>query len=410
MAENNLKPEIQLVPLTPIEQPTAKLPLLSYWVQKCNPNAFKENVLLLVQHLLTDSVPFIKAFLDCGCAPENMIVVGIWYSTKEESVAELQKMGISLHVSENSAAFNKALYVALVEALEKCTKNKKLIIVEDGGYYVQALHESLPKIQWEKICLGAVEQTTRGLEIDSLIHKEIGLKFPVISIADTYIKKEIEGPQVARAVARNLNDILRKMQMALAGKRVAIFGFGTIGRNLTEVLRNDGCQVYVVEKDGAKMLNANLQGYKVCSAVTAVEECEILIGASGAQSITPELIRQLRDNTILVSASSQQVEIAIGELENLALESKSQISGVGTQYELSPRNQRVILVADGTPINFRSDSLPNQIIDLVNVQLFGSVVKLSEIGDEGLSPNIYSCPVDDSSLSQLCIDVYKIMG
>jgi hypothetical protein len=67
------------------------------------------------------------------------------------------------------------------------------LIIEDGGYLVPEIHrfDSIPPF-----VIGAVEQTARGVWND----ETVDLKIPVLTVAFSEFKKELEAPEVGNAV------------------------------------------------------------------------------------------------------------------------------------------------------------------------------------------------------------------
>jgi S-adenosylhomocysteine hydrolase len=97
--------------------------------------------------------------------------------------------------------------------------------LDDGAYFLEALNEI--KGSWSSK-LAIVEQTTRGLikirdraDLQSLLHR-----FPVINVAESRPKKEIE----PRYIAENAITSLRKTLKEMSGSRCLVTGYGSIGK------------------------------------------------------------------------------------------------------------------------------------------------------------------------------------
>ena len=95
-------------------------------------------------------------------------------------------------------------------------------------------------------------------------------------------------------------------------------------------------------------------------------------------------ILALDHQTYLVSASSDRWEFAVTELDNLSSQNKDIVEGgrrIGTAYLLRGTKKTVNLLADGTPINFwSSESMPNQVSDLILSLIFLSAVEVAARG------------------------------
>jgi adenosylhomocysteinase len=373
---------------------TIDLPLLHYYARK-NGSILKDYALILIQHLLQDTVSLIEAFNVAGVNSENMIIVGIPYSSKEDVVQSLRNE--YQVITPESEHFDDHVRDVIDIALNICRQNnKKLIVVEDGGYAVPLLHQEFEESL--KLCKGAVEQTTRGIWRDDPSELKIieELKIPVLSIPHCFLKQNIEGPEIGKAVVKNVDHLLSKMGQFISGKRALVISYGTVGSNIAESLENQRAIVSVSEIDAKKLLVARLRGYDTDSLMNSIRKNDLIIGATGKTSIGMAELLAAKNNTVLVSASSKRVEIDVDELENLS-KLKTRLEGIGTEYELINGN-KILLLADGYPVNFYgSDSVPDWIIDIILTELFVSVVKLAQ---KDFDPGIHECPIDEDEIAE----------
>lgn len=150
--------------------------------------------------------------------------------------------------------------------------------------------------------------------------------------------------------------------------------------------------VTVHDSDKSKLLKAANQGFRTeRDLINGVDGKFLIIGATGETSVDREAILSVDHNAYLVSASSEQWEFSILELEALSSR-KTDITDsnevkVGTRYEIKGTDKYVNLLADGYPINFwGTESLPNQVSDLIVSLLFISTIGL--VRDELSSPKI----------------------
>lgn len=379
---------------------TIDLPLLHYYARK-NGSTLKDYALILIQHLLKDTISLIEAFNVAGVDSDAMIIVGIPYSSKEEVVQSLRND--YQVVTPESEHFDDHVRDVIDTALNICRQNnKKLIVVEDGGYAVPLLHQEFEESL--KLCKGAVEQTTRGIWRDDPAELKIieELKIPVLSIPHCFLKQNIEGPEIGKAVVKNVDHLLSKMGQFISGKRALVISYGTIGSNIAESLENQRAIVSVSEIDAKKLLVARLRGYDTDSLMNSIRKNDLIIGATGKTSIGMAELLAAKNNTVLVSASSKRVEIDVDELENLS-KRKTRLEGVGTEYELINGN-KILLLADGYPVNFYgSDSVPDRIIDIILTELFVSVVELAQ---KDFDPGIHECPIDEDELAEFYHDAH----
>ena len=240
--------------------------------------------------------------------------------------------------------------------------------MEDGGYAVPLLHEETDLEDVLKLCVGAVEQTTRGMNRDRDIH----LKFPVLTIAKSRVKGEIEAPYVGREVANKIQTLLRDYRFLVGDETVTIVGFGSIGEKVAEEMKKICPNVCIVEPNYSFRRRARRLGYETADNVDYfLKKSNIAIGCTGRTSINVENILKTREAVILASSSSGREEIDIWNLEHIQIR-KAVIDGVGTEYIMPRKMNPVTVLAHGFPVNFfqSKQSLPMGAIDPVLTELF----------------------------------------
>lgn len=354
-----------------------RTPLLQYYskkqeLTKAKPFAGKRALILL--HFLRDLIPFMEAMFKLGLQPTKTTLFYKHYPYPQRKAVEewLEKCGCQvMDVSVKDSYLDK---------LNK-EKNKvgELIIIEDGGLIVPVLHRKFAKLL--KHITGCVEQTTRGIMNAEDLKKEINI--PILSIPSSRLKAEFEPRYIAKAVVENISTLLH--DISFHGKEVCILGYGSIGKDLAHRMMSNGANVTVFDKDAEKALLAQQKGgiRYANSAREAVKDKYLIIGASGRQSIDSSVISELKHNTYLVSASSEQYEIDREELYARAREAEDLLGGkanlIGTKYTLTPDDRQINLLANGYPINFWGmNSMPDQASDLILSLILLSAVEIAK--------------------------------
>lgn len=338
-----------------------KLPLLSYESKKVRIPIFKNFVIILIIHLLKDSVSLIRALKKTGFNSEDIFIIGIPYSNNSEVVRKLKK---EFQVYTPPFPIENHVRKIIKESTKICRKKgKKLLILEDGGYATHLIHKEDSHAL--KYYYGTVEQTAQGI----WRNQEKDLKGPVLTVHNSSLKREIEAPEIGQAVVRNIQRLLSKRGDFIRGKNVAVIGYGTIGRKIAESLRDAGAIVNISDIEPRKLLAARFTGYNTDTSLNLIKNANIIIGSSGRQTIGLKEILAAKNNAIFVNASSKRVEINVETLE--ALKKKRKYTKIGTEYELINGNN-VLLLAHGFPVNFHGDSesVPDKIIDVVLTELF----------------------------------------
>lgn len=345
---------------------------------------FNNCILVIIQHLLGDFVHLAEAFYESGVSKDNMFIIGIPYSTKDQTVDYLRLNGYSNIETPKEYPFDNIVREILIKAMKLASNTSKpILIVEDGGYAVPLVHEEYRAK--ESLFVGAVEQTANGIWRDKDLSekKKLDYLFPIINVADSRIKEQLESPLIGQAVCRNLERLLGKEFTDVAGKVVGLVGFGRTGSQIATGLKSKGAAVKVFSTDAVDLARAKSEGYTVTSSyIDLVKGSKIVIEATGHQWAEEwagrAIIMSFENDSWFVSASSKRMGIDYAELGRIADPKKIiRIPGIGIQYEIS--GKRIMLVADGYPINFfNSESVPDKKIEFIPTLLFESARFLIE--------------------------------
>jgi adenosylhomocysteinase len=343
----------------------------------------------MVLHFLTDLLPFAQACLDLGLSPAGSVffykseyqyphkeAIGQWLGDRGFTVRPVEQ--VPEWIGEQGAATDAA----------------PLLIVEDGGYLVPRLHRDGSPLLARVI--GAVEQTTKGLRATEKWGAEVGaardltghLRFPLLSIPDSQIKLEVEPPLIGLNVINCIQAL--EPALSLPGLRVALFGLGTIGMEVFSRLHSMGALVTGFDLEDKRRTKFRMKGGELASsAAEAARGKKLLIGCSGTQSITADVIANLQHGAYIASASSDRVEIDHAYLEDaqggqyrLGRGERDWEPGTlwaGTRYVLAGMPPReIILLADGYPVTFWGfTGMPHQGGDLIMTVILITAAELA---------------------------------
>jgi adenosylhomocysteinase len=193
----------------------------------------------------------------------------------------------------------------------------------------------------------ATEETTSGR--NRLLGELAGrIPFPVVVINDSPIKLLFEnehgiGPAVVDGFMRATNSLI-------AGKTMAVAGYGSCGRSLARTLRALGAVVIVVELDPVRALEAAFDGMRVATLTRAAGLADAVFTVTGRPGVVRgDDLLELRDGVMLANVGHFGNEIAVDELEALATESRRVAKDV-VEYRL-PNGRTVRLLAGGEMLN-----------------------------------------------------------
>lgn len=310
-------------------------------------------------------------------------------------------------------------------------KRKKLIIIQDGGFV--ALSKDTYNLDQ---LIGCVEQTESGARMFENEFKKRDKLFPVITIARSRIKTQYESQFIAQRVFEETNLLFYEMNDFLKFRKIIIGGYGQIGRRVAQLYKQAGTQVIVYDTNEKLKELSELDGFRFIEKIksTDIEDSYCYIGCSGKRSFQlKDLVRFLnskKSSYYLVSASSKRIEFLdvisffegndviykrkarseyeeLKSIKNIKL-TKNQI-GLTYSFDYMGRTKTIILIAEGTPVNFyreSSNSVPSKAIDPIQAIIALSAIRLAKNSD--LENKIYF--VGDPNTDRLMdIDEEKIM-
>ena len=139
-------------------------------------------------------------------------------------------------------------------------------VIDDGGDLVELLHES--HREHAAAMLGACEETTSGV-LRARARAAAGrLRFPVVLVNDArckYLFDNVHG--TGQSVWEG---VMRATNLLLAGKTVAIVGYGWCGKGCALRAQGLGAHVVVCEVDPIKAADALMHG---CRVLPLAEAC-----------------------------------------------------------------------------------------------------------------------------------------
>lgn len=353
------------------------LPLVNDTAKKYEGYFSEKYCILLILHLLRDFLPFCDGLLTMGMNMKDLFIVGIPYSSKKVVIEYLRHRKFEVYNIEKDHyidQFNALVEMVVKKALEHCKQtNKKLLIIEDGGYAVPLIHGKFTDLAG--LCTGAVEQTANGIWVDRELEQSGKLVFPVMNVAEAKVKKERESPLVGQAIIQNINRLLEGYGEGITSMKVGQIGFGTIGKPLALQMKNNGVDLIIYDIDEKKCEEAERCGIHVAKNIAEfMEGKRLIIGCSGEELVGLEELRSADRNIFFINATSKLKEIKYREFIKIA-DKKKVRRGIGTEYKLKGGRRIIIrLLANGFPVNFfeGSESVPDKQIQFIPALLLAT--------------------------------------
>lgn len=298
------------------------LPLLDQWFTWRGPGRPLTGVtVLLIQHQLSNQVPMLRALLELGLAPQNLWWLDIPYTSHAAvrdyaatrmAVPTAQMWASDYPVLAPYAPYQHARTVAMLNQIV-ATKPRELLVLDDGAYVLEALATLAPSRWPAKIVV--VEQTTRGfIKMEhSAALRAVARQIPIIDVAKSAPKRQLEPPFIAMAVCAALQPHLQAHFDGRAPRRVLILGYGAIGEQVASFVRGhfglgaDYVAVFDPSADAQRL--AQRRGFVRWNRED-YGTFQLVIGCSGNASFGVGDHVYLDDGALLASASSGSVELS----------------------------------------------------------------------------------------------------
>ncbi|SDQ89171.1 adenosylhomocysteinase [Thermostaphylospora chromogena] len=313
-------------------------------------------------------------------------------STQDDVAAALAEYGIAVHAK--AGVDRDTYYRHIHNALDLAPD----IVLDDGCDLVNTLHtervELLPGVT------GGCEATTTGIIRLRRMETEGELRFPMVAVNDTRIKRMFDNRYGTGQ--STVDGIMRATNTLLAGKTVVVAGFGYCGRGVAERARGLGARVIVTEIDPVKGLDALLQGYEVRPMAAAAEVGDVFITVTGNRDvIRREHLEVMKDGAILANAGHFDVEIDVRALEGMAEAVNPDVRPNTDEYVL-PDGRRLLLLAEGRLVNLTAaEGHPAAVMDMsFSAQALAVAWLVRE--RERLAPGVYDVPGEiDAEVARL---------
>ncbi|MBI5507535.1 MAG: NAD-binding protein [Deltaproteobacteria bacterium] len=286
---------------------------------------------VVIGHILGDAPAFFSALESVGLDKATTHVLAVPYSSNELAIEALRQRGYDTDnpqgadhygwgetldlttgnelMAARAQRFSEGKEASVAAALAKAVQDheqngKPILVLDDGGYALKVAKEVMP----ERLALFRfVEQTTRGIRNV----ERVGCSGrPVISVAQSFVKKEIEGAFISNDLIQAMLRTIHGLTAArLAGARIAVIGYGTIGGSVARELARSGADVVVWDIEPAARAAARAEGINVVDELKdLLAGKQVVAGCTGNSSLDPMSFLYLDPNTALVSTSSMDVE------------------------------------------------------------------------------------------------------
>lgn len=283
-----------------------QLPLLEA-VRSAYPFSVLDDVYIIcAQHLLRTSAILFHNLFQMGLDPNHFSVIGKCYSTDPAVYSDLKNI-LGLDISSSSKQFSSAqsfdsqykedVKKFLDQRLEKILASgcRRVIVMDDGGELIQAIHSLIKNdILPAHIEVVGVEQTSSGFRK----LQTFNLIFPVINVARSSVKLQLESSLIADGIINNLWVAFEEIN--IRPNKALLLGRGAIGAKVEEKL-----SLYCsVDSFDPAIDGCSIQYFDDID----FERYNLIIGCSGKEVINISNNYLFTKKTILASGSSSDRE------------------------------------------------------------------------------------------------------
>ena len=178
----------------------------------------------------------------------DVVSTGNLNSTQQETVDYLRERGIDVIGGPTADPVEHDRYLREVIA------TKPDLLLDNGGdLFTRYLEDPWPNLR------GGTEETTSGR--DRLLPLRDQIALPLLVINDSPIKQF--GENTHAVGAGTVESFIRITNRITNGRRVAVFGYGSVGRGVAAYFRSFNSVVSVVEPQPVLRLRALLDGFDV---------------------------------------------------------------------------------------------------------------------------------------------------
>ena len=334
--------------------------------------------IVAVQHLLETTGSLFESFVNAGCRPERIHVIGKLYSTNPDVALRLRQLGLHIyrngtlfrwgHYDEQLTADCAAMWAGVERALADDVGIERVIVLDEGGFAASTVPPSVAA----RFSPVIVEQTSSGLTN----HASVG-EVPVVAVASSAVKRRIE-PRIIQAAAFKRAFGSHRGDGPLA---MGIIGLGAIGRAISEALATAGHSVLGFDPSDDEETNLS-PAIRTSSLDELWRRASVLWGCSGADAFQSLDESDRPHDRELVSCSSSDREFR-SLLRPLNGDERYRSMDRLSDIRIVKGGKQMVIRRGGFPINFdgSNESAPAADIQLTRGLLFLGVVQALKVAE-----------------------------
>lgn len=196
---------------------------------------------------------------------------------------------------------------------------------------------------------GVSEETTTGVHRLHIMAEKGELLFPAINVNDSVTKSKFDNVYGCR---HSLPDgIMRATDVMIAGKYVAVCGYGDVGKGSAQAMKAAGARVVVTEIDPICALQAAMEGYEINTLENVIDQVDIVITTTGNKDIVmAHHMEKMKNNAIVGNIGHFDNEI---DMAGMIKFPGIKVVNIRPQVDrfIFPDGHGVIILAEGRLLN-----------------------------------------------------------
>lgn len=238
--------------------------------------------------------------LTLGRGGASVVSTGNLNSTQQETVDYLRERGVDVIGGPTADPIEHDRFLRGVLETEP-----DLILDNGGDLFSRYLEDPWPGLR------GGTEETTSGR--DRLLPLRDRLDMPLLVINDSPIKQFAENTHAVGA--GTVESFIRITNRITNGRRVTVFGYGSVGRGVAAYFRSFNSIVSVVEPQPVLRMRALLDGFEVPDRDDALATADVVVTVTGAPHVIEAAdLARVREGVVLISAGHLPWELDVPAL------------------------------------------------------------------------------------------------
>lgn len=304
-------------------------------------------------HVTSETANLAKALVAGGA--DCVVIASNPLSTQDDVAASLVKdwnMSVFAIKGEDIPTYHRHINVAL--------DHRPHFIIDDGSDLVATLLQERPEQVAEVI--GSTEETTTGITRLHSMQRDGALKFPAIAVNDAQTKHMFDNRYGTGQ--STLDGIIRATNRLVAGRNVAVLGYGWCGKGCAMRARGLGANVIVTEVDPIRAIEAVMDGFRVMPVAEAAAIGDLFITVTGNRHVIDEAhFAVMKEGAIVCNSGHFDLELNLDALRKMA-KSRREVRPLMEEFVL-PSGNKVYVLAEGRLVNLScAEGHPASVMDM----------------------------------------------